>query len=128
MKKLLLILLLIPNLVIAENVFYCQEELAPGIIKENGVWKTTTFELARHTIKFNDDYTRLEGISYNPMSCSKPYKHISDYISCVHRGSHETFSYNTLTKRFLYSNISSGGYVNSGADTENLSAGTCEAF
>ena len=136
MKKLLLLLLLIPNLVMAEKVLYCQEELSTGIIKKNGVWKTTTFEKLRHTIKFNDDYTRLEGISYNPMSCSKPYKALeeqnlrdSDYIACVHsRGSHETFTYDKRTKRFLYSNLSSRGYVVNGTDTENLSAGTCEAF
>ena len=63
------------------------------------------------------------------MSCSKPFDHKSDYIACVNSlGSHETFSYNTLTKRFLYSNISSGGYVNSGPDTESLSTGSCEKF
>ena len=129
MKKILLLLLLIPNLVMAENVLYCQDELHTGFSNENGVWKETTFKKLRHTIKFNDDYTFLEGVSYRPMSCSKPFDHKSDYIACVNSlGSHETFSYNTLTKRFLYSNISSGGYAANGADTESLSAGTCETF
>ena len=134
MKKLLLLILLIPNLVMAENVIYCADELATGILKdyEKGreVWKTSDFKLERHTINFNDNYTSLEGVSAHPMSCSKPYNHIPDYIACVHSmGSHETFSYNKLTKRFLYSNISSGGYVKKGGpDTESLSAGSCEAF
>jgi hypothetical protein len=129
MKKILLLLLLMPNLVIAEIVLYCQGELSTGIIKKNGVWKTTNFNLERNTIKFNDDYTELDGLSHNPMSCSKPYGHIPDYIACVHSwGSHETFTYNTLTKRFLHSNISVRGYIDNGIDTENLSAGTCEAF
>ena len=129
MKKLLLLLLLIPNLVMAEIVMYCQDELVTGISKDHGVWKTIDLELARHTIKFNDDYTKLGGMSFHPMSCSKPYSIDLDYIACVHSmGGHETFTYNKRTKRFLYSNISSGGYVNSGPDTESLSTGSCEKF
>ena len=129
MKKLLLFLFLIPNLVMAENVLYCQEELGTGLIKKNGVWKTANFKLERYTIKFNADYTKLDGLTFYPMSCSKPFDHKSDYIACVNSlGSHETFSYNTLTKRFLYSNISSGGYAANGADTESLSTGSCEKF
>ena len=34
MKKLLLISLLIPNLVMAENVLYCQDVLSTGLIKK----------------------------------------------------------------------------------------------
>ena len=130
MKKLLLLLLLIPNLVMAENVLYCQEELNTGLIKKKGVWKIGNFKPARHTIKFNDDYTKLDGISLIPMSCSKPYTGLDDFIACVDlMGTHETFTYNKRTKRFIYSSTSMGGYiVENGQDTENLSAGTCEAF
>jgi len=130
MKKLLLILFLIPNLLMAENVLYCQEELGTGLIKKNGVWKTANFKLERHTIKFNADYTKLDGLTFYPMSCSKPYKHADpEYIACVHsKGSHETFAYNKLTKRFIFSMTSAGGYVSNEQDSENLSAGSCEAF
>ena len=129
-KLLLLILFLTPNLVMAENVIYCQDELATGILKENGVWKTNNFKPERHTIKFNDDYTKLEGVSFSPMSCSKPYKTTDpEYIACVHsKGSHETFTYNTITKRFLYSSISVGAYVKNGSDSDNLNVGSCEIF
>ena len=73
MKKLLLLLLLIPNLVIAENVLYCQDELVTGIIKKNGVWKTGNFKPLRQTIKFNDDYTKLVGFD-ETMNCNQPYE------------------------------------------------------
>lgn len=137
MKKLLLLILLIPNLVMAENVIYCQDELATGISKDHGVWKTIELELERHTIKFNDDYTKLEGLSaFHPMSCSNPYKALEemnlsdfDYIACVHSmGSHETFTYDKRAKRFLYSNTKVDGYVDNGYYTNFLRAGTCEAF
>ena len=129
MKKLLLILLLIPNLVMAENVMYCQDELKTGILKENGVWKTRNFKLERYTIKFNDDYTKLDGMSFHPMSCSKPYSIDLDYIACVHSmGGHETFTYNKRTKRFLYSNTDADGYVDDEYSRNSLRAGICEAF
>jgi len=141
MKKLLLLLFLIPNLVIAENAIYCADELATGILKDyekgRDVWQTTNFKLARHTIKFNDDYTKLDGLSFWPMSCSNPYKALeeqslsdSDYIACVHlRGSHETFTYDKRTKRYLYSNTKVNGYVgNDNGYANSLRAGTCEAF
>ena len=137
MKKLFLLLLLIPNLVMAENVLYCQDELVTGISKDHGVWKTIDLELERHTIKFNDDYTKLDGLTFWPMSCSNPYKALeeqslsdSDYIACVHlRGSHETFTYDKRTKRYLYSNTKVNGYVgNDNGYANSLRAGTCEAF
>ncbi len=131
MKKLLLLLLVIPNLVIGEIVIYCQDELVTGISKDHGVWKTIDLELERHTIKFNDDYTKLDGLpGFYPMSCSNPYTLVDpDYIACVHSmGSHETFTYNKLTKRFLYSNTKVDGYVDNGYDINFLRAGTCEAF
>ena len=131
MKKLLLLLLLTPNLLMAENVIYCQDELATGISKDHhGVMKTIDLELKRYAIKFNDDYTKLDGLpAFYPMPCSKPYTIDPDYIACVHsRGSHETFTYNKLTKRFLYSNTKVDGYVDNGYDTNFLRAGTCETF
>ena len=130
MKKLLLLLFLIPNLVMAENVIYCEDELVTGISKDHGVWKTIDLELERHSIKFNDDYTKLDGLpGFYPMSCSKPYSIDSNYIACVHSmGSHETFTFNKLTKRFLYSNTKVDGYVDNGYDINFLRAGTCEAF
>ena len=76
MKKLLLLLLLIPNLVLAENVLYCKDEIATGFIKENGSWRTGNFQLLRHTIKFNDDYSALDmggNPQFSKMTCKRPY-------------------------------------------------------
>ena len=105
MKKLLLILLLIPNLVMAENVMYCQDELATGILKENGVWKTRNFKLERYTIKFNDDYTKLEGLDYL-YKCSPIFGASDDkerVISCRRIvGTSNTFIFNKLSKRYQY--------------------------
>ena len=134
MKKLLLLLIsfgfLIAPSVKAEIVLYCQSELETGFFKENGSWKVSEFHPQRLTIKFNDDYTKLDGLAgFYPMSCSKPYTIDPDYIACVHsKGSHETFTYNKLTKRFLYSHTKVDGYVDNGYDTNFLRAGTCEAF
>ena len=131
MKKLLLILLLIPNLVMAENVMYCQDELATGIVKENGVWITNNFNLERYTIKFNDDYTKLEGLAF-PYKCSQIFGASNDQarlISCRSIvGTSDTFIFNKLSKRYQYYSMSPFSFVENGPDTSNFSAGTCEAF
>ena len=135
MKKLFLLLLsfgfLIVHPVKAETVLYCKSELSTGFIKDNGSWRIANFKEDRHTVKFNNDFTRLEGITYNAMNCTVPYGHKPNLIICVHSlGSHETFIYSKRTKRFLFSDVSSGGYVFNpkDADTETLEVGTCKEF
>ena len=67
--------LLAANSVKADTVLYCQSELATGFIKENGAWKETNFRQQRYTIKFNKDYSRLEGLSSrSSMECSIRYR------------------------------------------------------
>ena len=54
------------NTLKAETVLYCQSEVATGFFNEGGVWKETSFKLDRYTVKFNDDFSLLEGVSYKP--------------------------------------------------------------
>ena len=136
MKKILLVLLLIPNLVMAENVLYCQDVLSMGLIKKNEVWNTVTFKLERHTYKFNDDYTKIDGVG-RPMNCYQPFPNNIFVITCstFNQDSYPganyrdyTFVFDKLTKRYTVSIISAFGYVNNSEDTSSLIAGTCEKF
>ena len=133
MKKLLTLLfslfLLVSPSVFAETVLFCQSELATGFIKKNGSWKEMNFMLDRYTVKFNNDYSRLEGLTYNPMECKVPYSVRPELIFCVHSvGSHETFIYDKKKTRFSFSNVSAGGYAFDGEDTEVLLVGNCKEF
>ena len=135
MKKLLVLLLsfgfFIPLSVEAEIVLYCQSELATGFIKKNGSWEQTKFKSDRFTIKFNNDYSRLEGMTYIPMECKAPYKLLDqpELIYCVDsENSHSTLRYNKKTKRFVHYFQPYIGYIGNGTDTDVLYAGTCKAF
>ena len=127
MKKLLLLLLLIPNFVLAENVLYCKDEIATGFSKENGRWITGNFVLLRHTIKFNDDYTALD-MGEVRMTCRRPMSWKPEHIVCSDILGFEHFSYNQDTKRYVKTIQGSGGYVLDGPDTDTMQAGSCEKF
>ena len=125
--------LLLSSILKAENVLYCESELAIGFIKEDRTWIESGFEKKRFTVKFNDDYTKLEGISYAPMDCSIQYEtQQPSTLFCVHLAhEYKTFVFDRITKRFLFSSISSGSYVrdeSNNYDTENLYAGSCQTF
>ena len=124
--------LLVSDNVAADTVLYCQSELATGFIKENGAWKETNFRQQRYIIKFNKDYSRLEGLSSrSPMECSIRYRSKPNLVFCAGLiGSHRTFMYSKITKRFVFSYISSVGYVDNpnNPGTENMYAGTCQTF
>ena len=135
MKKLLVLLfsfsILIAPTIKAETVLYCTSELITGFIKDNDSWRLANFNETRHTVKFNHDYSRLEGLTEKPMECTVSYSFFPERIFCVHTwGSHETFTFNNATNRFVYSNPSAGGYTvnDSNPDTEVFSAGTCKVF
>jgi len=135
MKKIIVLLfsfgILFTSPIKADTVLYCQSELISGVMKNNGLWKTTTFNQQRYTVKFNNDYSQLEGLTTMPWVCQVPYSFYPDQIFCVNSwGSHQTFVYSKKTKRYLMTEISSGGYVRNpeDADTDSLSVGTCKAF
>ena len=135
MKKLLILLfsfsILIAPSIKAETVLYCEEKISTGFIKENGLWKTTNIKDSRSTIKFNDNYSKLEGLTLKPMECTIPYSFSPERIFCVHTwGSHQVFAYNKDTKRFVFSSISAVGYIenDSEPDTDTIHAGVCKQF
>ena len=100
MKKLLVLLLsfgiLFAPSIKAENVLYCQSELVTGFVKKNGAWKNGNFATDRFTVKFNDDFSLIEGGLPNssPMECSAPYSSYPHIIHCVHS------KYNLSTLRY----------------------------
>ena len=138
MKKPLVILfsfvLLFTSPIKAETVLYCQSELSAGFLKENNSWKVSEFRPARLTIKFNNDYSKVYESSYSsdfPMDCKVLYSFKPNQIHCTNsNGTGDAFIYNKNTKRFLFTSLSSGGYVFNpeDPDTENILAGTCAVF
>ena len=129
----LIIALLFSTPAWAETVLYCQSELATGLIKENGRWQTRNFFLERFTVKFNDDYSVVSGLKRVGMRCHKPLNSFP-HIVCDDRTSGpdvgETFNYNPTNKRFLYTQVSTAGYIHNlkKNDTDVIYAGTCQQF
>lgn len=112
----------------AETVLYCQSELATGIVEENGSWRTGNFKRERYTIKFNHDYSEVDGVSYAPMTCTMPYSWLA-VVHCVQLGyNHSTFRYNKETKKFVLYTNPAEGYVSGSSDTDTIEAGSCVVF
>ena len=66
----------------AEQVYYCTSELNVGILKDGntGKWRKGNFTEERYTIKFNDDYTKLDGLDKSTWYCLKPYDRVFSQI------------------------------------------------
>ena len=77
---LIILLLAISPFANAEQVYYCTSEFSIGIKKDKkiGKWKSTGFEVQRYTIKFNDYYTKLDGVDDYTWNCVKPYSWVSE--------------------------------------------------
>ena len=116
----------------AENVLYCQTEVATGMSNSSGVWKETNFELVRFTIKFNDDYSILEGITKEPMVCKKPYVNVlPSRVTCINElWLSNIFQYDIVSRKFSSVVVSAAGYVHDGEnrDTDSIKGGRCEKF
>ncbi|MDA9672730.1 hypothetical protein N9U04_02420 [Alphaproteobacteria bacterium] len=115
----------------AETVFYCQEEVVGGLLKENDSWRTGNFRPVRHTIKFNNDYSKLFGLDERrPFNCAPPYSHAPDTLACLSGYSNgESFIFSKTTKRFVFSHpIAHGGFDVNGGDTDTIAGGTCVKF
>ena len=109
MKKLLLLLLISLSFnSYGEKVLYCQDELAQGITYQSGNWQKANFSLARHTLKFNDEYTSIKGLmkSYKTVASECNPARGSDnekYIVCnddFNMG--RSFRYNKDNKRYIF--------------------------
>lgn len=136
MKKIFLFVILFNGVLLssalkAETVFYCQEEVVGGLINDNDAWRTGNFKPARHTIKFNNDYSKLFGLDEQvPFNCAPPYGHAPYAIACLSGYSNgESFIFNKTTKRFVFSKPSpNGGFDINGRDTDTIAGGTCVKF
>ena len=114
--------------VVGETVLYCQSELATGFIKKGDVWVQGEFKKDRFTVKFNDDFTTLEGFAYGPMDCKTNFPSVlPSQVQCSF-SSGQSVVYNKQTKRFVFANISLSGFVENSGDSDTLNAGTCTKF
>ena len=116
----------------AETILYCQSELETGFGKfgkiENS-WRESSFEPERWTVKFNDNFSKVEGFRDEPMKCSVVYSHLKEAISC--NGDFQTLTFSKESLRFVYFTGSSsyvGNKPDDGTDTESIYAGTCQEF
>ena len=115
----------------AETVMYCSTELAAGFIKENGSWRTATFNLQRFTIKFDKDFSTLQGITPSDTFQCEPGMKKEHMLICSSEWNTGTiFGLNRNTGRFFYSEVNIYGFISELAkpDTDTLSAGTCTKF
>ena len=133
--KQLLILMLVSVLFVpmvgsakADEVLYCQSELATGMKKENGTWRTGTFTKDRYTIKFSSDYKKMKLLD-NDYSCHNfSETEVKNRYICrsseVDTGN--SFIFDSQSKRFVYSVTNIFTYLED--DTPTIRAGTCEKF
>jgi hypothetical protein len=117
----------------AEIVLYCNSELGTGIAKENGIWRTGNFKPERYTLKFSDDYSELEGLSFAEgiiHQCTL-YETVDTLVCASENHPSHIFTYNKKTKRFLHFREGVLGFIqgnNAGNETNSMHAGTCKKF
>ena len=119
----------------AENIYYCASELSTGFWynKSNDTWEITSFKQKRLTLKFRENYTKLDGVNdyMGTWNCHRPHHKFTSWVICNDRlmiGN--IFSFNIDDYRFLLSTANGSGY-NSNAkdpDSESMYGGTCKKF
>ena len=124
--------LLFSSILKAETVLYCQSELTAGFYKKEGSWITTQFTPNRFTIKFNDEFSKLEGLEERAFECAWAYADPQEkFLSCMsHWKNGILFNYSLATKRFIYAQTTMFGYILNGSepDTNAIYAGECKNF
>ncbi len=145
MKFILAFLVLGATPALAEQVLYCQDELATGMIHKNGKWETGKFKPQRHTIKVFGDFLGIElsGSHFKNQyfECSTPNsKKLTQSRICIAKNKFDnsigSYFFFIDMKSLRYSSVfvSSGGYIESfiapgnNPDTDSLHAGTCTKF
>jgi hypothetical protein len=114
----------------AEQVYYCAEKITNGIMKnkKTGEWERKAFMHKRHTIKFNGDYTKLDGLMQQ-YYCLKPTGYKDTLIVCYENDNGGgVFSFDKEKLRFLLLRGSLFGYVSNEGDDNWITAGTCKKF
>jgi len=124
----------------AEQVYYCMDELTTGLEKNEKIdkWERMRFKESRFTIKFSEDYTKLDGLDeYGGWNCHRPYTNSSytkNYIVCYHPdNAGNVFQFDKEFFRFLSMVTSVTSYLMNGnygmpTDTASISGGTCQKF
>jgi hypothetical protein len=122
----------------AEQVYYCasQPNLATGIDKDKKTdkWFRNGFSVSRYTIKFNDDYTKLESKDVFTGNCFRPFPELpgtKTYVVCYDKHNNgNVFQFDTKTLRFLFVQASIYGFLDNGkdSDTNAIFPGTCQKF
>ena len=125
-----LIILIIPSLAISETVFYCSTELATGITKSDGKWRTALFEEVRFTLKVDGDWRSIvmKGRIKSFAKCKRRWTHQNHSILCI--STDDIFHFNIQNNKFLFADLSPESYTSSkgNSDTSQLYAGKCEKF
>ncbi len=118
MKKLLILMLLgvlfVPmnGSAKADEVLYCQSELATGMVKKNGTWNVTPIQEQRYTIKFIGDFEGITGLYPNKIFKCKvtfPRAQPDRFVCNMDYGL--TYIYDKNSKRFVYANITLSTYL-----------------
>ena len=112
----------------ADQVLYCQTELATGLYEENGTWKSGNHTMKRYTIKVVGDFEEIISLESDDTAypCKVPMMPLHPTrVACSDKWG-DTFFYDKKTKRFLHSKANIFTYL--GEDTPILFAGTCQKF
>ena len=117
----------------ADQVYYCKGQLSTGFKLKGENWWITKFEKETYTIKFNDDYTSLEGIlDRNPWVCKKPYFGVmyEGALTCFDTNDNgDFFSFDRGTQVFVLMIGSVDGFLFPILKQETkLIAGDCKKF
>ena len=116
----------------AETVMYCSTELSTGLIKRDGRWEKVSFKPNRYTIKFDENYASVTGLSPGEtFTCTKLKIGPKNMLTCASELKYGyTFGINLKTGRFFYNTASIYGYISDlePPDTDSLEAGTCTKF
>ena len=126
-----LVLLTLVTPLKAETVMYCSAEIAAGLIKDNGSWRTGFFKPDRYTIKFDKAFSTVQGVApSDAMKCRPNGTHEHMIICSSEWNDGSIFGLNRNTGRFFYSDANIHGFISDLADpdTDALQAGTCTKF
>ena len=107
MKKLLILMLFgvlfVPMVgsAKADEVLYCQSELATGLYPDNGTWRTGTFTKYRYTIKVSGDFEKAL-VFWRTTSLSAQYQMPSNRIRSFVRHSKGRHSFMISPQKDFY--------------------------
>lgn len=126
-----------------DRVLYCTEDHVTGLAFHEERWVpayTGRDKAERYTIKFNEDYTRLNGVGGTDTLYMCHYgfpTKAPEVVTCINTMVDTmAFNFNTETERFQMTQVSPGGWLSVGTEradeigllTDHLAFGTCQGF